>query len=82
MAWLGEVLPFDNSKAPFKVVEIQFKELLMNIRYQNGHLRCRTRKNGATSWEFMWREHDSSGKRVRRTSVIGTIEEDPTKELA
>jgi hypothetical protein len=30
----------------------------------------------------MWREQDSSGKRKRRTSMIGTIEQYPTKELA
>ena len=30
----------------------------------------------------MWREQDCSGKRVRRTSVIGTIKEYPTEELA
>ena len=36
----------------------------------------------ASILEFMWREQDRSGKRVRRTSVIGTIEEYPTKELA
>lgn len=30
----------------------------------------------------MWRERDSSGKGVRRTTIIGTIEEYPTKELA
>ena len=54
----------------------------MNLRYQHGHVRCRKRKNKATCWEFMWREEDPSGKRVRRTSVVGTIEEYPTKELA
>jgi site-specific recombinase XerD len=30
----------------------------------------------------MWREQDCSGKRVRRTRVIGTIKEYPTEELA
>lgn len=30
----------------------------------------------------MWREEDSSGKRARRTAVIGTIENYPTQELA
>jgi integrase len=54
----------------------------MNIRYQNGHIRCRKRKNGSLCWEFMWREQDSLGKRVRRTSIIGTIEDYPTRELA
>ena len=54
----------------------------MNIPYQNGHVRCRKRKNGTSCWVFMWREQDSSGKRVRRTSMIGSTEEYPTKELA
>jgi hypothetical protein len=54
----------------------------MNFRYQHGHIRCRKRKTGPVCWEFLWREQDRSGKRVRRTSVIGTIEEYPTKELA
>jgi integrase len=54
----------------------------MNLRYQHGHIRCRKRKNGSSCWEFMWREQDSSGKRKRRTSIIGTIERYPTKELA
>jgi len=30
----------------------------------------------------MWWEEDSRGKRVRRTAVIGTIEDYPTQELA
>ena len=54
----------------------------MNVRYQHGHVRCRRRKNGSRFWEFMWREQDCSGKRVRRTRVIGTIKEYPTEELA
>jgi integrase len=40
----------------------------------------------ATVWivllEFLWREDDTAGKRVRRTAVIGTIEQYPTKEEA
>ena len=54
----------------------------MNLRYQHGHVRCRKRKNRPLCWEFMWREQDSSGKRVRRTTVIGTIEDYPARELA
>jgi len=30
----------------------------------------------------MWREPESSGKPVRRTTIIGTVEEYPTRELA
>jgi hypothetical protein len=54
----------------------------MTLRYQNGHLRCVDRKNGSTCWEFLWRETDASGKRIRRNTVIGTIEEYPTEALA
>ena len=28
----------------------------MSIRYQHGYLRCIKRKNGNSSWEFMWRK--------------------------
>ena len=31
---------------------------------------------------FLWRENDIAGKRVRRTAVIGTVEQYPTKDLA
>ena len=54
----------------------------MSVRYQHGYLRCMKRKDGSSNWEFMWREQDASGKRVRRTAVVGTIEEYPTAELA
>ena len=54
----------------------------MTIRHQRGHLRCTKRKNGPSAWEFLWRENDDSGKRLRRTAVIGTIEQYPTEELA
>src|SRR6185295_20290194 len=65
-----------------KIVEYWCKERLMNIRYQNGHVRCRKRKDGSSCWVFMWREQDSSGKRLRRTIMIGSTEKYPTKELA
>ena len=54
----------------------------MVARYQHGYLRCKQRKKGTSSWEYMWREQDASGKRVRRTMVIGTVEEYPTEQLA
>ena len=54
----------------------------MNLRYQRGHVRERRKKNGTTYWEFMWREQDGLGKRVRRTTMIGTLEDYPTRELA
>jgi len=54
----------------------------MSQHYQHGYLRCATRKSGLHCWEFLWREHDVSGKRVRRTAVIGTTEQYPTKQEA
>lgn len=54
----------------------------MNVRHQYGHLRSVERKAGPPAWEYLWRETDQSGKRVRRNVVIGTLEEYPTEELA
>ena len=54
----------------------------MRLRYQRGCLRCIKRKSGPDCWEFLWRENDTVQKRVRRTAVIGTVEEYPTKDLA
>jgi integrase len=50
--------------------------------YQRGCLRCAGRKAGPHRWEYLWRENDVTGKRVRRTNVIGTVEQYPTRELA
>jgi integrase-like protein len=54
----------------------------MNVRRQYGHLRSVKRKIGPPAWEYLWRETDQSGKRVRRNVVIGTLSEYPTEELA
>ena len=54
----------------------------MRLRYQQGCLRCIRRKSGPDCWEFLWRENDVAGKRVRRTAIIGTIEQYPTRDLA
>src|SRR3974377_227438 len=54
----------------------------MRLRYQRGCLRCVKRKTGPPCWEFLWREGDMTGKRVRRTAVIGSVEEFPTEEAA
>jgi hypothetical protein len=56
--------------------------LKMTIRYQRGHLRCTKRKNGPSVREFLWRENDATGKRLRRTAVIGTVEQYPNEDLA
>src|SRR6266436_9904683 len=37
---------------------------------------------GPDCWEFLWREDDPIGKRVRRTAVIGTVQQYPTDVLA
>src|SRR4029078_546733 len=51
-------------------------------QYQGGDIRRAKRRKGPDAWEFLWRQNDSSGKCVRRTLVIGTMERFPTKELA
>jgi hypothetical protein len=54
----------------------------MRQRYQQGCLRCTKRKAGPDRWEYLWRETEVTGKRVRRTTVIGTVEQYPTRDLA
>src|ERR1700684_3484140 len=55
---------------------------LMRLRNQRGCLRCTRRKTGPSCWEFLWRENDADGNRTRRTAVIGTLEQFPTRDLA
>lgn len=50
--------------------------------YQQGYLRRARRKSGLDRWEFLLRETDDTGKRVRRTVVIGTVQEFPTEDSA
>jgi len=50
--------------------------------YQRGCLRRAKRRAGPDRWEYLWREDDVTGRRVRRTKVIGTVEQYPTGELA
>jgi len=54
----------------------------MRVSYQRGHLRCVNRKDGPSRWEFLWRENDPLGHRIRRNTVIGTLDQYPTEELA
>jgi integrase len=54
----------------------------MSQYYQHGYLRRAKRKSGPHCWEFLWRENDTTGKRIRRTAIIGTVEQYPTEELA
>src|ERR1017187_8853638 len=65
------------------LAEIHQKEsTLMRIRNQRGCLRCTRRKTGPSCWEFLWRENDADGNRARRTAVIGTVEQFPTRDTA
>ena len=50
--------------------------------YQRGCLRRTERRTGPDRWEYLWRENDVTGKCARRTAVIGTVEQYPTRELA
>ncbi len=54
----------------------------MSVHHQRGYLRRVKRKNGPSCWEFLWWESGTTGKRKRRTAVIGTIEQYPTAESA
>jgi integrase len=54
----------------------------MRVRYQHGNLRRVDRKTGPACWEFLWREDGENGKRIRRTAVIGTVDQFPTGESA
>lgn len=59
----------------------QRRPTLMRIRNQRGCLRCTHSKTGPSCWEFFWRENDTDGNRTRRTAVIGTVEQFPTRDL-
>jgi hypothetical protein len=61
---------------------LQEEALIMRQRYQQGCIRCTKREAGPARWEYLWRENDVTGKRVRRTTVIGTVEQYPTRDLA
>jgi hypothetical protein len=54
----------------------------MHKRHQRGYLRCIKRKNGSSLWKFLWREDGPNGKRLRRTTVVGTVQQYPTEDLA
>jgi hypothetical protein len=54
----------------------------MNTRHQRGHLRCTRRTNGPSVGKFLWKENDANGKRVRRTVVIGNVDQYPSQDLA
>src|ERR1035438_7997535 len=76
--WACTLLP---RFAPFAEID-QEESMLMRLRNQHGCLRCTRRKTGPSCWEFLWRENDADGNRTRRTAVIGTVEQFPTRDLA
>jgi integrase len=64
--------------------DLQWLELQAQMakHYQDGYIRLALRKSVSPRWEFLWRENTETGKPVRRTIVIGTVEKYPTEELA
>ena len=54
----------------------------MRQTFQHGYLRRTKRKVGPGRWELLWREIDETGKKLRRTAIIGTIEQYPNEEAA
>ncbi len=54
----------------------------MRERYQGGYLRHGLRKTGPMRWEFLWWDTESTGRRVRRKAVIGTVQQYPNLEDA
>jgi len=54
---------------------------LKRARYQAGSLTIRKRKAGSV-WVWRWREHQSDGGRVHRSSIVGTLAEYPTESAA
>ena len=54
----------------------------MRARYQRGYLRIAHRKTGPDCWEFLWRDNDLTGQRVRHKTVIGTVQQYPNFEDA
>ena len=56
--------------------------MFRRTRYQQGMIDRVKRKRGPDCWIFRWRETDASGKRVRRTSILGTVEQYPTETSA
>jgi hypothetical protein len=57
-------------------------EATMKQPYQDGYIRRTKRRAGPDRWEFLWRETDHTGARLRRTAIIGTAEQYPTEASA
>lgn len=54
----------------------------MRARYQRGYLRLGRRKAGPACWEFLGWDTEPTGVRVRRKTVIGTVQQYPNLEDA
>jgi len=54
----------------------------MRVRYQTGYLRLVPRKTGPHCWEYLWWDTDPTGRRARRSAVIGTLQELPNADDA
>ena len=54
----------------------------MKPTYQHGYLRRTGRKAGPDRWEYLWRETDETGARIRRTTIVGTVEQYQNEEEA
>ena len=54
----------------------------MRARYQRGYLRLGRRKTGPACREFLWWDTEPTGRLVRRTAAIGTVQKYPNVEDA
>jgi hypothetical protein len=54
----------------------------MRVRNQRGYLRLGRRKTGPACWEFLWWDPEPTGRLVRRTAAIGTVQQYPNVEDA
>jgi len=54
----------------------------MRDRYQRGYIRLGRRKTGPACWEFLWWDTEPTGRLVRRTAAIGTVQKYPNVEDA
>jgi hypothetical protein len=73
-------IPLRGSRSP---AEIHQKESTQNASTnQRGRLRYTQSKTGPSAWEFLWHKNDPDRNRKRRTPVIGTMEQFPTRDLA
>src|ERR1051325_8273723 len=54
----------------------------MKVRHQRGYLRCVKQKNSQSIWEVLWREVGPDGRLIRRTMIIGSIDQYPTQQQA